>query len=128
MSLTLMAVAAFNLNCVGEQTILSVRPPARIAEPYSRTYRVDLDRMEWCAGDCSETLDISTANQRGIIFFDTPKGGADRRTDMVNRETGSHFAVFSGEGYAVAWRGVCTAVPFTALPPKREHEPVKQRF
>lgn len=85
------ALAAFNLLCQGMLTTTTF--DGQQVEPYSRTYRVDLDAGQWCESDCKILRPIVEVQPAFITLQDSKATDPALRStvlNMVNRETGAH--------------------------------------
>jgi hypothetical protein len=113
----------FNLACSG--SLQSLAPAALIdkTEPYSATYRIDLDAMKWCEADCSTTHSIVEVTPTALTLqsktVDTPRE-LDKLRNYISRETGRHsITAEAGTGashMAMFWKGQCEASAFTGFP------------
>ena len=115
--------ATFNLVCSGTITTDSFYARGQ-KEPYSYTYRIDLDKRKWCEGQCGVIRDIHDV-QPVRIELEPPE---DTNTptkkrffsSTINRTTGVHSTLLtSGRGtdmLIMKWEGSCSKQPFTGFP------------
>lgn len=117
------AAAAFNLVCTGvveKRDINGAR-----SEPYSVTYRIDLNARLWCMGndeECKTPERLADVNPLVIKFSDSTTDTPTRffrYVDLVNRETGEHqfLSVYGREAAMrmTSKKGQCTPAPFTGF-------------
>lgn len=118
----LAAAAAFNLVCSGTLSQKSFQTER--AEPYSYTYRIDLDAKKFCGDECKAISDIAEVQPGFIRLFpnkniDTPRL-REFSNETINRETGRHSALStSGFGRNILimkWEGKCERSAFTGFP------------
>lgn len=129
MALSSLAVAsvAFNLICSG--TLSTTTALGSEKEPYTSTFRLDLDSRRWCEGDCRFVKELSGLSDTLITLeaknADTPRT-RDLLLNVIARDTGIHTinaAAGTGAGAVVMkWSGVCEKAAFTGFPA------VKQKF
>lgn len=122
-SATYAQATKFDLTCTG--TTRTLAPSALIDEtkPYSTTYRIDLDALKWCSGDCGATWKVVEASPTAITLegksVDTPREHETLR-NVVSRVTGEHsIAAESGIGsrrMAMFWKGQCERAEFSGFP------------
>lgn len=109
----------FDLTCTGIETggsnIHDSGP-----EAWSERYRIDLDRMVWCSGDCRRSESIVRADAAELVLAErtTAGGGGHRRT--INRSNGQFFEHLSLIGPAgqiwSAINGTCQKADYTGIP------------
>lgn len=116
------AAMAFNLVCSGDLTSEDYFS-GRQVEPYSYTYRIDLERGKWCENECRALFDLASVQPTQLTLqdrnIDTPRQ-REWLTNIINRETGEHrilAASGTGTGRVVMdWRGRCERAEFTGFP------------
>jgi hypothetical protein len=129
MVLTLAAAVAgttFDLNCsVGTvsgrltgdlvKQLFDNKAPVK-----SEIYRIDLDRLRWCSGDCQTTEAIVDINAAEIVLYrGTMSNGSSEL--KLDRETGSisYILVDRTTMFSVLSLGKCEVAPFTGMPATR---------
>ncbi len=82
-------------------------------------YRVDLDRSEWCAGDCSQVMKFQSVTSGMLTMHDhIPTFPRDSRYSLtVNRVTGEWLWYNFNPVYRSTQdiKGTCTAAPFSGI-------------
>jgi hypothetical protein len=118
-----VAGSTFNLICSGTITENSMFVTDKV-EPYSVTYRVDLDTKQWCDGECKALHPIHEVQPAFLILeaprdVDTPSRYEMFRSE-ISRETGKHTMLStSGRGASILilkWQGQCDHAPFSEFP------------
>lgn len=117
----LLAVAtAFNMVCAG--TVADDRNIQRPGDPqpgpYETVYRIDLDRGQWCDGDCTVLHDgILVVPPRLILH---PGHQSDIHGISINRATGEHrgprYTAMITDPGGPQRRGQCREAEFTGFP------------
>lgn len=109
--------SAFNLVCVGTQTVKTAEPSVKTEETReTREYRIDLDARRWCVGQCTNSFPIASVEPYRLYL------DKDKTTDpinswiMINREDGQIIARNMFGSYVNSFIGMCVATPFTGLP------------
>jgi hypothetical protein len=125
MWLTLAAAAAttFNLNCSvgtvsGPLSADLVKPLLTDKVPTkAEVYRVDLDRLRWCSGNCETTKPIVDVSAAEIVLYRATltNGSAELKLD---REGGgiSYILIDRTTMFSVLSLGKCAVAPFTGMP------------
>lgn len=116
------AVAAFNLVCSG--TVTSEMSSQKKSEPYTYTYRINLNAGLYCAGPCKAQGKIHEIQPTRLILADVRTDTSKERyieTNSIDRETGAHFILISSEmpllpNSLKKWTGSCEKAPFTGFP------------
>jgi hypothetical protein len=82
--------------------------------PYSKTYRVDLSRNEWCEDECRGVHPIFEVQPAYLIL----SGDASRLVITVDRVTGAHRGGQKRKGSAVKLiqTGKCERTVFSGFP------------
>lgn len=109
------AVSAFNLTCTGTVRKVASDEPSK---PYSRTYRIDLDKRIYCTEDCKDTFPIADVSQTRLTIQQRRELKGDlliEETDIINRETGKHYNWFKMYSTSV-YEGQCEPSAFTGFP------------
>ena len=119
------AAATFNLVCGG--TISTTNINGDQNEPFSYTYRFDLDRKLMCDGDCKGTNPIERV-EPGYLLLSSKNvdtvSERDRSEMTIDRETGDFKGYSSSENRRLGpasillmkWVGKCERQPFTGFP------------
>jgi len=114
---------AFNLNCSGSLRTLMPYLLKDETEPYSKTYRIDLDAKKWCDGECKAQFDIAEVTPLAIILqdknIDTPREHQKVRA-QISRETGAEY-IYANSGVGrmrmtMVWDGRCEKAAFSGFP------------
>lgn len=115
--------AAFNLVCSGTITTDSMFDHGK-KEPYTYTYRIDLDKKKYCEADCGAIKDIYEV-QPASIKLEAPKNvdTIDEKSfedGFIDRQTG-HQQLLAESGREASilimkWDGQCEKQPFTGFP------------
>lgn len=108
----LQIAAAFNLVCTGSYVTHGDEATRR---PFSQTFRIDLEKKQWCMGDCQETRDIYLLAPR-TITLQLYAEGDDYGVTVLNRESGTMTNRSSQKGVASAGEATCERQPFTGFP------------
>lgn len=112
----LQAVVAFNMVCTG---MLRTGPvgmalPEEAGEPFTITYRIDVDAALWCEDDCREREGLAVAE--GVLVLRERYDPDGSNVIMVNPRLG-RFSDTLIEGNAATLRsGTCTPEPFSGFP------------
>lgn len=124
MNLMIMAAAAFNLACTGTQSTDSIL--GKKSKPYETLYRLNLEKNEWCEGECKSIHKIEAVQPSEIVLEDTKVDSVSQRSIMrnsINRETGAHSLTSSysnprirGSGIMMSYTGVCEKRDFSGFP------------
>lgn len=122
---TIAATAgAFNLICSGLVTTYEDKK----GQPYTDTYRVNLETNKWCQEDCSKVLDIHEVDPNRITFVESLEDtsqGYRKKSDWVDRTTGQHSIFYSRKMYMRHGRNIsffsvnkgrCEKAEFTGFP------------
>lgn len=124
-SLMLVAAgAAFNLVCSGTLTTRTM--DGTNSEPYSSTYRMDLDRGIWCESRCEATHQFArilpTQLQLQAKNVDAPYEHSTL-SNFIDRETGSQEIIATNREpgrpmmtIILKWKGQCEKAAFTGFP------------
>lgn len=118
-----VAAAAFNLICSGTITHDSINEHGR-TEPYSYTYRIDLDKRKWCEAGCGAIHAIAELQPTFIQFEPTEDVNTvtEKRfySGSIDRETGKQQILMEigrdADIRIVKWEGQCTRAPFSGFP------------
>lgn len=118
------AVATFNLACTG--TMTSTTSQEKKTEPYEAVYRLDLEKMKWCEGECRALHDIAKVQPTFIFLQDEKEDTPSRQSvtlAQVDRITGEYKATLTAKTYGrfgytimLAYDGKCQRQPFTGFP------------
>lgn len=117
------AAATFNLVCTGTIESESFYGGKK-TEPYSYTYRLNLDSKKWCEQDCKVLHHIADV-QPGVLVL-SPRKDIDTATRKeftsgeINRETGRQTILATSgrrDGILIMkWEGQCEKAPFSGFP------------
>jgi hypothetical protein len=68
----LPVIAAFNLICSGAMRTgpVGLALPEQSGEPFTITYRIDLDAGRWCSDTCRETEPLASVFEGRILLRD----------------------------------------------------------
>lgn len=115
-------VAAFNLVCTGTSTWRSLG--SNSSDPYTHTYRIDLDKKQWCEEGCGIIRDI--ADVQPVLIEFKPRRNVDNAIEhefyewSIDRTSGQeHLLWTKGRGADITimkWEGTCIRQPFTGFP------------
>ena len=116
----LAAATAFNMVCAG--TFADSRNHRGSDDPqsgpYEIVYRIDLDRGQWCDGDCTVLRDGIRVTPPHLTLY--PGHGLDIYNVSINRATGEHRAARYGtriiDAGRLRWTGHCRQAEFTGFP------------
>lgn len=112
----LQLVAAFNLVCSGTMRSgpLGQALPETEGEPFSVTYRIDIEGRSWCSGAC-ETTEPLAAVAAGQIILRDQHHPAGSHVVSVTPATG-RFTDTQIQGDTATLRsGTCEPAPFTGF-------------
>jgi hypothetical protein len=112
----------FDLICEGTSNTTNSTGEV-ITEAIAERYRIDLDRMVWCAGTCPQPQNIFEANNAAIVL-DSHQTPTVERSNMINRATGlmrGKLVMGVGSSYRIDMRveAQCESAPHTAIPQAR---------
>lgn len=123
-AVTAAPAAQFNLTCSGTQSTKSIE--GETSEPYTSTYRIDLDRKKWCEGDCKALHDIASVQPTQLTLETENVDTVSERStlsNIVDRETGTHKISATSStprAHATAitlnWDGRCEPALFSGFP------------
>ena len=112
----LQFAAAFNLVCSGtlRSGPLGQALPEEGGEPFTITYRIDLDGRSWCSGACETTEPLADVIGGQILLRDRHHpGGSDVIT--ITPATGRFTDTRIDGNTATLRSGTCEAAPFTGF-------------
>lgn len=115
-SLAVSAAISFNLVCSGSIFTVAGNAPATKKEVVHE-FRVDLNKMRYCAGNCEYTNQIARVSPFEIVFVDqkTPYTWHSK----INRETG-YLSIEGQQGeVGTALYAQCEPHPFSGFPTPR---------
>jgi hypothetical protein len=117
------SATTFNLNCSvatvsGRLTADLVKPLLTDKVPTKpEVYRIDLDRLRWCSGECQTTNPIVDVNAAEIVLYrgTLTNGSSELKLD---RESGAinYILVDRPTMFGVLSFGKCEVAPFTGMP------------
>lgn len=119
--LALQLVAAFNLVCTGTERSGPVGggllASVRESTPFVTTFRIDLERGQYCSGHCTGTIPLHSVSDTEITLHQQLTETQSGRNAGINRETGLYRDVFILGNHMWVRQGQCERVPFTGFPP-----------
>jgi hypothetical protein len=114
---TLQVIAAFNLVCSGSLRSgpVGLALPEQDGEPFTITYRIDLDGRRWCSDDCGDVEQLASIVEGQIVLRDQhDPDGSDVITVFPAR---GRFTDTLIEGDRTTLRsGTCVPETFTGFP------------
>ena len=120
----LAAAATFNLTCTG--TMESKTIFGEETEPYSYTYRMDLDAQKWCDGECKALFPIHAIHPTEIeLQYDKSSSPSEEKltANSIDRETGRQSILATSKNprdprsiLIIKWEGMCEKSDFTGFP------------
>ena len=122
---------AFTLLCEGTTTTANGYGSIR-REPYSYRYRIDLDKRQWCDGDCKFLRPIHKADRKAIVLSPPERrrglwSGLNISNETIDRATGRHTTRHrSGKPNSrlvIRSDGECEAGQFSGFPANAQSLP-----
>ena len=113
----LQVIAAFNLICSGtlRSGPVGLALPEQDGEPFTITYRIDLDARRWCSDACAETEALDSVVEGQILLRD--QHDADGSNVVTIFPAQRRFTETLIEGDRATLRsGTCDPVPFSGFP------------
>jgi hypothetical protein len=113
----LQVIAAFNLVCSGTMRSgpVGLALPEQDGEPFSITYRIDVDGRRWCSDDCGEVEPLATIAEGQILLRD--QHDPDGSNVVTIFPALGRFTDTSVLGNVATLRsGTCDPEPFTGFP------------
>lgn len=108
---------AFNLICSGTMRTgpVGLALPEQDGEPFTITYRIDVDGRRWCSDDCTEIEQLDSIFEGQIVLRDQHD---DEGSDVVTIfPAARRFTDTEIEGSVATLRsGTCEPTPFTGFP------------
>jgi hypothetical protein len=117
LAVPLQIVAAFNLACSGSMRSgpVGLALPEQDGEPFTITYRIDLDARRWCSDACTETEALNTVFEGQIVLRD--QHDPDGSSVVTIIPALGRFTDTLIEGNTATLRsGTCAPEPFTGFP------------
>jgi hypothetical protein len=108
---------AFNLICSGTTRSgpVGLALPEQNGEPFTITYRIDVDGRRWCSDDCGEVEPLASIVEGQIVLRD--QHDPDGSNVVTIFPAMRRFTDTSIEGDVATLRsGSCDAEPFTGFP------------
>src|SRR3954470_12779659 len=113
----LQVIAAFNLVCSGTMRSgpIGLALPEQDGEPFTITYRIDIDGRRWCSDDCDDVEQLASIAEGQIFLRDRHHSDG---SDVVTIFPGERrFTDTSIAGDRATLRsGTCDPEPFTGFP------------
>ena len=113
----LQAALAFNLICSGTMRTgpVGLALPERDGEPFTVTYRIDVDAGRWCSDACDEVEPLASIFEGQILLRD--RHGANGSNVVTVIPALRRFTDTAIEGDTATLRsGTCEAAPFSGFP------------
>ena len=113
----LPVVAAFDLVCSGTMRTgpVGLALPEQDGEPFTITYRIDLDARRWCSDDCADTEPLGTIFEGQILLRD--QHDADGSSVVTIIPATRRFTDTAIQGNVATLRsGTCVPAPFSGFP------------
>ena len=113
----LPVVAAFNLICSGtlRSGPVGLALPEQDGEPFTITYRIDLDSSRWCSDACDTVEPLASIFEGQILLRDRHDPGASNVVTIFPAQR--RFTDTTVEGNTATLRsGTCQPEPFTGFP------------
>ena len=113
----LPVIAAFNLACSGmlRSGPVGLALPERDGEPFTITYRIDLDSRRWCSGACDTIEPLASVVEGQILLRERHESGGSNVVTIFPAQR--RFTDTMIEGNTATLRsGTCQPEPFTGFP------------
>jgi hypothetical protein len=113
----LPVIAAFNLICSGTMRTgpVGLALPEQDGEPFTITYRIDLDSRRWCSDSCAETEALDSVFEGQIVLRDQHEGDGSNVVTIIPAM--GRFTDTLIEGSTATLRsGTCEPQTFTGFP------------
>ena len=112
----LQAIAAFNLMCSGtvRTGTLGQALPEQGGEPFSVTYRIDLEGRSWCSGACETTEPLAGVAGGQIILRDRHHPAGSNVIVITPAEGRFTDTLIEGDS-ATLRSGTCEPAAFTGF-------------
>ena len=108
---------AFNLICTGTMRTgpIGLALPEQDGEPFTITYRIDVDGRRWCSDECAEVESLDSIFEGQIVLRDRHD---DDGSDVVTIfPAARRFTDTEIQGNTAILRsGTCEPEPFTGFP------------
>jgi hypothetical protein len=110
-------VAAFDLICSGMLRTgpIGLALPEQDGEPFTITYRIDLDARRWCSDACAETEPVGTIFEGQILLRDQHDEDGSNVVTIFPAWGRFTDTVVQGNN-ATLRSGTCVPAPFTGFP------------
>jgi hypothetical protein len=116
-SAALQLSLAFNLICSGTMRTgpIGLALPEEEGEPFTITYRIDVDGQRWCSDDCGEIEQLDSIVEGQIVLRDQHD---DDGSDVITIfPAARRFTDTEIDGNIATLRsGTCEPEPFTGFP------------
>jgi hypothetical protein len=113
----LPAIAAFNLICSGTMRTgpVGLALPERGGEPFTITYRIDLDARRWCSDACEETEPLASVFEGQILLRDRHEPDGSNVVTIIPAIGRFTDTMIQGDN-ATLRSGTCRPETFTGFP------------
>jgi hypothetical protein len=110
-------IAAFDMICAGTLRTgpVGLALPEEAGQPFSITYRIDVDGGRWCADACTEAETLASVTE-GVLVLRERYDADGSSVIMLNPRTGRFSDTFIEGSVAVLRSGTCAPAPFTGFP------------
>jgi hypothetical protein len=117
LAVPLQIVAAFNLVCSGTMRSgpVGLALPEQDGEPYSITYRIDLDARRWCSDACAAIEPLDSVFE-GQIVLRNQHDEAGSSVVTIFPARGRFTDTLIEDNIATLRSGTCAPEPFTGFP------------
>ncbi len=105
-----------DLICTGS-FVISSGDRADETKPFNARYRLDLERMAWCWGDCLSVDQVNRASPMTIFLNFYYEGGNSEV--RIDRATGLLSWIITSNGVAGTVSATCESAPYTGIPQPR---------
>jgi hypothetical protein len=117
LAVPLQIAAAFNLICSGTMRSgpVGLALPEQDGEPFTITYRIDLDARRWCSDACASVEPLASIVEGQILLRDQHAGEGSEVITIIPALR--RFTDTAIEGNTATLRsGRCEPAPFTGFP------------
>lgn len=116
-----LAASTFDLHCAARTVtglLNSNKKQSPIpTQPKTISYRIDLQRLRWCSGECNATDPIVAVTSEEIVLQQNIAGNTSSITEL-DRETGDLLILITDirTSFTVLTGGPCKVAPFSGMP------------
>jgi hypothetical protein len=117
LAVPLQIVAAFNLVCSGTMRSgpVGLALPEQNGEPFSVTYRIDLDARRWCSDACDAIEPVASIFEGQILLRDRHEPDGSNVITIIPA-MGRFTDTLIEDNTAALRSGTCQPQPFTGFP------------